>query len=48
MFRAAGWKAAVSLSTSGLLNSSTPEFNERTGNVYENKEQGKKVEESKS
>jgi hypothetical protein len=45
---AAGQKAAVSFSTSGPLNSSTPEFNERTGNVYENKEQGQKVEESKS
>jgi hypothetical protein len=31
-----------------LFDFSTPEFREQSENVYENKEQGKKVEESKS
>jgi hypothetical protein len=40
---AAPWEAAGLCSTSRLRNFWTPEFNERTGNVYENKGRGQKV-----
>ena len=35
---AAAWKLAADCSTFRLLDFSTSDFNERTGNVYENKE----------
>jgi hypothetical protein len=46
--RAAGQKTAADSSTSRPLNSSTPKFNERSGNVYENKVRGQKVKELRS
>jgi hypothetical protein len=41
-------KVAVGSSTARLPNSSTPKFNERSGNVYENKGRCQKVKKSSS
>ena len=41
-------KVAVGSSTARLLDSLAPKFNERSGNVYENKGRGKKVKKSSS
>jgi hypothetical protein len=41
-------KVAAGSSTARLLDSSTPKFDERTGNIYENKGRGQKVKKSRS